>query len=144
MVYIGADHAGFEMKEQIKKFLSVSGAPFVDLGALAFDKNDDYPDFAHAVAKAVSKKRNSRGILVCGSGQGVCIAANKIKGARAALAWSVATARASRIDDDANILCLSARYLKLPMIRSIIAAWLETPFSGHLRHKRRLRKIEAL
>lgn len=141
MLYIAADHAGFQMKEHIKRFLEEKGIRVKDLGALTYDKDDDYPDVAHALAKQVSSGAH-RGIALCGSGQGMCIAANKTKGVRAALAWNEKSARASRNDDNANVLCLGGRLLSKKTVEACVLAWLETPFSGLARHKRRIRKIE--
>lgn len=142
MLFLGADHAGFAVKEKLKDYLVRQGIAHTDLGAHAYNKNDDYPDFAKNVAKKVASSRTSRGILLCGSGQGVCIAANKIKGVRAALAWNEASARTCRQDDDANILCLPARLIPYPHLERITAVWLREPFSKLARHKRRIKKIE--
>lgn len=144
MLYLGADHAGFRMKEKLKKFLSEKKIAFHDCGAHEINRNDDYPEFAQAVARAVSAKKTHRGILLCGSGQGMCIAANKLNGARAALAWNTKSARLSRTDDDANILCLPARLISERDMRAIVTTWLTTEFSKEQRHRRRIRKIEKI
>lgn len=142
MVFLGADHAGFAAKDKLIKYLVRQGIAHTDLGAHAYDAHDDYPDFAKTVAKKVASSQTARGILLCGSGQGVCIAANKIKGVRAALAWNEASAKACRQDDDANILCLPGRLIPYARLERIVAEWLKTPFSKLARHKRRIKKIE--
>ncbi|MBI2676812.1 MAG: RpiB/LacA/LacB family sugar-phosphate isomerase [Candidatus Yanofskybacteria bacterium] len=162
MIYLGADHRGFELKEKAKQWLSELGYQYEDCGAFVYDKDDDYPDFARAVAEKVHQGSTlmDRGILICGSGIGVCIAANKIKGIRAGTAASPEQVKASVNDEDLNILCLSADYLPnadLPASRlgsrpwqagvaakEIIKTFLETKFSGEERHKRRIDKIEQL
>ncbi len=141
MIYIGADHGGFELKEYIKKFLKKELISFQELGANISDSSDDYPLIAEKVARAVGKKKNALGIILCKSGQGVCIAANKIHGIRAALCWNTASAKSSRNDDNANILCLPAQFLTPQQTISIIKKWLATPFSKEPRHKRRVAQI---
>src|SRR5574342_30380 len=141
-VYIGADHAGFALKEHLKKFLQKKGYPVKDLGAHKFVKGDDYPDYAAKVAKAVQK--GGKGILVCGSAEGVCIAANKLKGIRAVPVWSLQNAKLSRQHNDANILCLSGWQLPKKKAEQITLAWLKTPFSREKRHVRRIKKIARL
>jgi ribose 5-phosphate isomerase B len=152
-IYLGADHAGFALKEKIKEWLQGEGHAVQDLGAYTLDPLDDYPDFAAAVAQEVAQNPKSRGILFCGSAEGVCIAANKIAGIRAVSPTNVEGARLSRIDDDANILCLPGGQMKIPVpelafslekAKKLITLWLLTPFSGEERHVRRLRKIEEL
>ncbi len=141
MLYIGADHGGFELKEQIKKFLARSGHKIIDVGAYTFNAEDDYPDFSFALAEKVAKSKNSKGILLCRSGHGACIAANKVPGIRAAQSWNKESACRARSDDDSNVLCLGADLLSLKEIQPIISAWLKTPFSKAPRHKRRIKKI---
>jgi ribose 5-phosphate isomerase B len=141
MLYLGADHAGFKLKEQIKKYLLNQRIKFADLGNLKLDKNDDYPDFGFKVAKAVAKDKDSKGILICGTSFGVCIVANKVKSIRAVSISNVKDAKFSRQHNDANVLCLSGWELKLPMAQKIIKVWLNTKFSGASRHKRRIKKI---
>ncbi len=142
-IYIGADHAGYKMKELLKRKLSAWDHRVVDLGARKLVPNDDYPEYATAVARAVVAKKG-RGILLCGSGVGMCMAANKIPGVRAALGWSEGLARTARTDDDTNVLCLPARLRTLDPVESILKVWLKTKFSGAARHKRRLKKVAAL
>ncbi|MBI5392076.1 RpiB/LacA/LacB family sugar-phosphate isomerase [Candidatus Woesearchaeota archaeon] len=139
-VYLGADHAGFFLKEKIKKFLK----NVVDLGNKRFEINDDYPIYAAKVAKAVAKNKKSFGILICGSGQGVAIAANKVKGIRAIVAENVKDAYLARKDDDANILCLSGRTLSLEKAKRIIKKFAETKFENIPKRARRLKEIRRL
>src|SRR3972149_6282523 len=109
MIYIGADHRGFQLKEEIKKYLAERGEKFKDIGNLKFEPDDDYPDFAVKVAGEVAKSpKKNRGILLCGSGVGVDVAANKVRGVRSALALSAWMAQAAREDDEVNVLSLSA------------------------------------
>jgi len=142
MVYLGADHAGFKLKEQIKKFLSIKKIKFQDLGNFKLDKNDDYPEFGFKVAKAVTKNPQNRGILICGSSFGVCIVANKVKGIRAVSVCDIKDAKLSREHNDANVLCLSGWDLKLETAEKIINIWLKTKFNRARRHLRRLAIIK--
>ncbi|MEK7658069.1 MAG: RpiB/LacA/LacB family sugar-phosphate isomerase [Patescibacteria group bacterium] len=142
LIYIGADHRGFHLKEFVKKFLKESGREVVDVGNAEYNENDDYPDFAKAAAKAVSENlENRRGIVICGSGVGVDIVANKFDGIRSALANNVRQAILSRKDDDANVLALAAEFINEEEAKKILTAWLETPFSKEEKYKRRLAKI---
>jgi ribose 5-phosphate isomerase B len=142
-IYLGADHAGFALKEKIKLFLAPGKHKVSDLGAERLRRDDDYPDFAAAVAKKVSAGR-AMGILVCGSAQGVSIAANKFRGIRAVAAFSEKDARLSREHNDANVLCLSGWRLGALAAQKIVKTFLETRFSREPRHKRRVRKILAI
>ncbi|MDP2630625.1 MAG: RpiB/LacA/LacB family sugar-phosphate isomerase [Candidatus Uhrbacteria bacterium] len=141
MLYIAADHGGFELKEHIKKFLARTGHPLTDVGAHSYVATDDYPDFSFALAEKVAKGKNAKGILLCRSGQGSCIAANKVPGIRAAQSWNAESARRSRTDDNSNILCLGGDFLSQKEVESIISTWLKTPFSKAARHTRRIKKI---
>lgn len=141
LIYLGADHAGFDQKEALKKALIQGSFRVIDLSPATKDGSDDYPIIATKIARMV-KKTQSKGILLCGSGQGVCIAANRIKGIRAAVAWSVKSAIASRNDDDANILCLGARFFSSRQLLTITRFWLDTPFSKLARHRRRIRLLD--
>jgi len=141
-VYIGADHAGFELKEKLKTYLN-KNYNLIDLGNTKYDKNDDYPKFASKVAKKVSKSK-SFGILICGSGQGVCIAANKIKGIRAVLAEHIKDSKMARLDDDANVLCLQGRLLSFNKAKKICDTFLQTEFTNFKRHLRRINEIKKL
>lgn len=142
-VIIGSDHAGFKLKEKIKKYLKMKKIEYIDLGTDSLE-SVDYPDYALKVAKQVARNQDRRGILVCGTGTGMTIAANKVKGIRAVAAYDVYSARMSRIDNDTNILGLRGRYFPYEKVKKIINVWLNTPFSGEQRHKRRLKKISGL
>ena len=142
MIYIGADHQGFELKEDLKNFLKSRGQETEDLGALAYDEDDDYVDFARAVAEKVAENPElNKGILICGSGHGVDITANKFRGVRAALAFNSQVAAQSREHDDANVLVLASDWLRAEEAQDIAAVWLGKEFSGEDRHVRRLKKI---
>lgn len=145
-IYIGADHNGFNFKQQLTEFLRLSGYEVIEAGNGKLDPQDDFPQFAGRAVTALlaDKDQMSRGILICGSGQGMCIAANRFKGIRASLCWSVEEARASRNDDDSNVLCLPSRYLTLEEIKPIVMAWLNTPFAGATRFKRRIKELDEL
>lgn len=143
-VFLGADHRGFKLKEQFKPYLEKKGYLVHDLGAYTYDENDDYPDFAVAVAQAVVDAKHGVGILCCGSGQGMCIAANKIKGVRAVNVQSIADAKLSRQHLNSNILCLSGLELPQKKAFAIADTWLTTAFSEAARHNRRLKKIAKL
>jgi len=145
LIYIGADHKGFQLKETLKKFLKEQGYEVIDVGNDHYDENDDYPDFAKLVARAVSQDPlNRRGILICGSGIGMDIVANKFKGVRSALVSNPDQAYLSRNDDDTNILSLAADFLNEEQTKKILTTWLATPFSNKEHHKRRLEKIRQL
>jgi len=139
---IASDHGGFELKEALKSFLQSMGAETVDFGS--FDEVPvDYPDVGIQVAERVSRGELERGILICGTGIGMSIVANKFPGVRAALANELYSARCSREHNDANILVLGGRIVGPGLAQEIVKIWLETPFSGG-RHVRRLEKIAAL
>lgn len=139
---IGSDHAGFEAKERALSELSGLGFEVVDKGTKGLE-SVDYPDFAAAVATAVVSGEVERGILICGSGIGICIAANKIRGARAALCWNEETARLAREHNDANILCFGGRFIPTEQAAQMIRIFVETPFAGG-RHAVRVEKLSAL
>jgi len=142
-LFIASDHRGFELKEKIKDFLSLEGHSVVDLGNHKYDKNDDYPDFAKEVAEKVSADpEETRGILLCGSGVGVDIVANKFKGVRSALAFSPEQITMAKSDDDVNIISLPSEFLDEERAKEIINAWLNTKFSEEEKDKRRIGKIE--
>ncbi|MBR9683839.1 RpiB/LacA/LacB family sugar-phosphate isomerase [Candidatus Woesearchaeota archaeon] len=142
-IYLGSDHAGFKLKEKLKKWLTKQKIPFEDLGNKIYDSKDDYPDFAKKVAKAVVKNK-TKGILLCGSAQGMSIAANKMKGVRAAIPFSVKEAKLSREHNDANIICLSGWYSRFTLATKMLKIFLNTSFSKAPRHKRRLNKVKKL
>ena len=141
-IYAGSDHAGFKLKQKLIAHLRSGGHEVVDLGA-PNDTSSDYPDYAQAVGRAVRDDGAARGLLVCGSGIGVSIAANKVRGVRAFDAWNVESATISRSHNDTNVLCLGERLLPEPEAVSITDAWLATPFEGG-RHARRVEKIAAI
>jgi ribose 5-phosphate isomerase B len=145
-VYLGTDHAGFHLKEKVFAHLSKQKYDVEDEGGKVLDPNDDYPQFAFAVATKIlgSEDPDAKGILLCGSGQGMCIAANRVRGIRASLVWDEASAKETRNDNDSNVLCIPARMLGEDETLKIIDAWLTTPFSGAARHQRRIREIEEL
>jgi len=141
-VAIGADHAGFAAKEELKALIRALGHGVEDKGPSS-DASVDYPDYATEVARAVAKGEADRGVLICGTGIGMSIAANKVAGARAALVHDENTAELSRRHNDANVFCAGARVLPLPRIAEILKVWLSTPFEGG-RHQRRVDKIKGL
>lgn len=138
-VSLGADHAGFCLKEAIKEHLNAAGHEVKDFGT-ASDESTDYPDYGGPAARAVIRGDADVGILVCGSGIGMCMVANKVHGVRAALAWHPEIARLSRRHNDANVLCLPARFLGIEQALEVVDVWLETAFEGG-RHGRRVDKI---
>lgn len=142
-IYIGADHAGFENKEAINTHLKQKGYEVIDCGNTIYNPDDDYPDFALAVAKEVVAHRGV-GILFCGSAEGMCIAANKVQGVRAIVAHDLTEAKLTREHNDANVLCLSGWHMPVALAKRIIYIWLRTPFSREQRHKRRLAKIKKI
>jgi len=147
-IYIGSDHAGYHLKEQLKRYFVKEQIEFEDLGNLHYDKNDDYSDFAELVATKVARTK-TQGILICGSSHGICIAANKFKGIRAVSVSDEVDARYTRKDNDANIICLSGgktvaggqKGLSLAKAKGILDVWLYTTASKVARHQRRLKKI---
>ena len=140
-VIIGSDHAGFALKEQLKETLARLGVEYEDVGTTSED-SVDYPDFAHRVAEAVASGRYARGVLVCGTGIGVSITANRHADVRAALVCDENAARLSREHNDANVLALGGRTTDPAQADRILETWLNTPFSGG-RHERRVAKIET-
>jgi ribose 5-phosphate isomerase B len=144
-VFLGADHNGFDMKQKLAQALIRGGYEVVDEGDTARKPDDDFPVFAARVVHAMrAAGEDSRGILICGSGQGMCMAANRFKGIRASLIWEVAEAHAARNDDDSNILCLPARSIRDDEAVKIADAWLATPFAGAPRFKRRIKELDQL
>lgn len=145
-IYLGADHNGFEMKAKLAEYLQRGGYDVVDEGDVTLQPEDDFPQFASKVVQAMrgAEGEDTRGILICGSGQGMCMAANRFKGIRAALAWDQEEARSSRNDDDSNILCLSSRATDFEMAIGIVHTWLMTPFAAAPRFKRRIQELDEL
>lgn len=139
-VALGADHGGFELKNKIAEYLRDNNIEFKDFGTFSSD-SCDYPIIAKEIAIEVSKNNFNRGILVCGSGIGMAITANKIKGIRAALCWNLSTAESARTHNDSNILCLGQRQLENDLAVDMVKKWLKTDFEGG-RHKKRVDMIE--
>jgi ribose 5-phosphate isomerase B len=141
-IALAADHAGYEEKEKIKKILDDLGIEYSDMGTTSTD-SVDYPDYAQKVADAVSKGEVEQGLLVCGSGTGMAIAANKVRGVRAAVAWNPVIARLAREHNDANVLALPARFMSDSDAVEVVKAWFEAGFDGG-RHAKRVEKISEL
>lgn len=141
-IALAADHAGFEEKEKVKKTLDEIGVEYTDMGTDSGD-SVDYPDYARKVGEAVARGEYEQGLLVCGSGTGMAIAANKVPGIRAAVAWNEEIARLARQHNNANVLSLPARYTPEEEMDKIIKAWFSSDFEGG-RHERRVEKIERL
>ena len=141
-IALASDHAGYAEKERLKALLSDLGVEFEDLGTMS-EESVDYPDYARAVAEQVADGRAEQGLLVCGSGTGMAITANKVPGVRAAVAWSEETARLARQHNDANVLAIGARTTPPDDIPRIVRAWFSTEFEGG-RHAARVEKISAV
>lgn len=145
MIYIASDHAGYHLKKELVDFIGKKmGKDLKDLGPDQYDEKDDYVDFAALLAKKVASEPESKGILLCGSGHGMCIAANKIKGVRAIVGYSISGAELGRQHNDANILCLAARVLSKDHAEAITKKFLETNFKDEEKHIRRINKIASL
>ncbi len=140
-IAIGADHAGFELKEHLRKWLEKNGYSLKDFGTYTSD-SADYADFAHPVALAVEKKELDLGLLICGSANGVAMTANKHQGIRAAICWTEELGALARLHNDANILCLPARFISEELAEKILDKFLHTSFEGG-RHERRVNKISC-
>ncbi len=149
-IYLGTDHAGFELKEKIKVYLKEKGLVVEDQGAFTVDPDDDYPDYVKIVAMMVQSNPDSRGIILGGSGQGEAICANRFKGVRAALYYgppaqasgSLEIIKLSRQHNDTNVLSLGARFINFDQAKEVIDLWLAAPFSGDPRHARRIYEID--
>jgi RpiB/LacA/LacB family sugar-phosphate isomerase len=139
-IVVGSDHAGFDLKERVKEWLEERGFEVEDVGPSS-PEPADYPDYAHQVARAVQDGRVARGVVVCGTGIGVSMAANRHPGVRAAVVWNEETARLAREHNDANVLALGGRTTDPRLAERILEIWLSTPFAGG-RHARRVAKIE--
>lgn len=140
MIYLGSDHRGFQLKREIYDYLSKKGYQVGDLGTDS-EEPVDYPVIAEKVARKVKEDPNNRGVIMCGSGVGVCIVANKIDGIRAAQAWDPEVAKAARNDDNINVLCLSADYTETETASKIVQKFLDTSFGGAERFNRRIKEI---
>ncbi|MFA4873301.1 MAG: RpiB/LacA/LacB family sugar-phosphate isomerase [Patescibacteria group bacterium] len=143
-IIIGADHRGWQAKEDLKRSIAEWGYLIADEGAHAYDVHDDYPDIAYAVALRVAQEDDMQGVLLCGSGVGMSVVANKVQGIRASLCFFPEQAAAAKHDDDANVLVLSVDYLTAAQMRRILKSWLDTDFAPKEKYMRRLRKITLL
>lgn len=149
-IYIASDHAGFDLKQKLVTHLQMNGHDVHDLGPEAIDPNDDYPQFAARVTTAMRgdaqgmDSEQVRGILVCGGGQGMAIVANRVPGVRAAVVWSKDEAKATRADNDSNVLSLASRFTSDDQALTIADIWLSEPFSSAPRHRRRIEEIEEV
>ncbi len=143
-IFLGADHRGYELKEKIAKWLFEMEHAYQDVGADHLDPADDYTKYAEQVASLVAENEGSRGILVCGSGVGVEIVANKFDGIRAGIGKDVFQVEAGRNDDDMNVLVIASDYTEEKEAKAMLIAFLETKFSGKARHERRLEEIEKI
>ena len=142
-IALGADHAGYELKAPIAELLKSLGHEVVDVGAYSMDPSDDYPDFALALADAVASGKAERGVMVCGSGVGASVAANKVAGVRAAVCHDTYSAHQGVEHDDMNVLCLGARIVGEEVAKELVPAFVSARFSGEERHRRRLEKVLA-
>lgn len=145
-VYLGSDHNGYRMRKVLGEYLKGIGYEVVDDGDFRMDPDDDYPVFAQKVVNDIlaSNDHDARGILLCGSGQGMCMAANRFKGIRAALGYDRESARAARNDDDSNVLCLPANTLHQEKANAIAEVWLTTDFAKNVRFTRRIREMDEM
>lgn len=143
-IAVAADHGGYPLKGMIVEWLKAAGHEVLDLGAHQYDKADDYPDFARYVGQAIQHKQADRGIILCGSGVGAVITANKMKGIRACLCHDTYSAAQGVEHDDMNVLCLGARIIGDELAKVLIDAFINARFSGEERHRRRLEKLLAI
>lgn len=145
-VYIGADHNGFHLRNALITYLKRAGYDVADDGDASFDAADDFPVFALRVTKDLlgSEDKDARGILICGSGQGMCMAANRVRGIRAALGYDREAVRAARNDDDSNVLCLPAKVLEKDAAYVLVETFLNTPFAAAERFSRRIREMDEI
>jgi len=143
-IAVGSDHAGYHLKAHLLQWLAARGLEAQDVGPETLDPRDDYPDFARAVAESLQQGKSDLGIMICSTGVGSCIAANKVRGVRAALCHDTFSARQSRAHNDANVLCLGANIVGRGLAEEIVGVWLEACFSGEPRHCRRLEKVMKL
>lgn len=142
-IYIGSDHAGFNLKNKIGRFLKQAGYSVEDIGPYSYNKEDDYPDYALKVCRKVLDSKG-KGILLCGSGQGMDRAANKIPGIHAAVCWNKASAVVAKEHGNVNVLCMGGRFVRPHMAEKIVEIWLKNGFSEEERHKRRIEKINDI
>lgn len=145
-IYVGTDHNGYQLRNTLLEHLKKAGYELADEGDNELDPNDDFPVFAARVVNAMkaSEDNDARGILLCSSGQGMCMAANRFKGIRAALLHDKESARSSRNDDDSNIACIPAKTLETKEVLEFIDTWLRTPFAGSARFTRRIKEMDEM
>jgi ribose 5-phosphate isomerase B len=143
-IIIGSDHAGFKAKEHLVKHLTKKGHVVVDVGTFKPNTPVDYPDYAAKVAKLVAKDKAAKGVLICGSGTGMAMAANRVKGIRASVVYDTYSAAMARKDNDANIITLRGRNFPIAKLPKLVDTFLATPFSGAARHRRRIAKLARL
>lgn len=145
-IYIGADHNGFDYKQQLTDLMRKAGHEVIDEGDTSRQPEDDFPQFAGKVVTSLlaDTDQQAKGILICGSGQGMCMAANRFKGIRASLCWDIDEAKSARNDDDSNVLCLSSRFTTPTDAEAIVNAWIATPFAAAPRFLRRLQELDEL
>jgi ribose 5-phosphate isomerase B len=144
VVALGADHGGYSLKTELVPWLQSQGYEILDLGAHSLDPADDYPDFAEATARAVVAGRAERGILICGSGVGASVAANKVPGIRACVCHDTYSAHQGVEHDELNVLCLGGRVIGIELAKELAAAFLNARFTGEERHRRRMDKVAAM
>ena len=144
VIALSADHAGFPLKVELLPWLQSLGCEVLDLGAYTLEPADDYPDFAKVVAESVAAGSAERGLIVCGSGVGACVAANKFPGIRASICHDAYSARQGVEHDDMNVLCLGGRIVGIELAKDLVLSFLNANFSGEERHLRRLKKLEAI
>ncbi len=140
-IAVGADHGGYSIKADIIQFLKGMGHEIADVGAHTLDLADDYPDFTKAVAESVASGKTDRGVVICGSGVGACVAANKVRGVRACVCHDTYSAHQGVEHDDMNVLCLGARIIGIELAKELVESFVHAKFSGEERHKRRMRKV---
>ena len=144
VVVLGADHGGFPLKTELASWLKTQGFDVLDLGAHSLDPTDDYPDFAEKIAHAVLTGRAERGVLICGSGVGASVAANKFPGVRASVCHDTYSARQGVEHDDMNVVCLGARIVGIELAKEVVTGFLNARFNEEERHRRRLDKVESI
>lgn len=143
-IFLGSDHNGFHLKEDILAYLSKHGYDVEDVGDKNLDPGDDFPEFAQMAAIKVLGEDDARAILICGGGQGMAMAANRFRGIRASVVWDAFEAKMTRNDNDSNVLCLPSRVIDESEWEGIVETWLNTPFAGAIRFKRRNAQIDEL
>ncbi len=143
-IVVGADHGGFPLKAEIIALVQKEGHEIVDVGAHSLDPMDDYPDFTRAVGRAIQLGEADRGIVVCGSGVGASVAANKMRGIRAGLCHDIYSAHQAVEHDNINVLCLGARIVGVEVAKELVRAFVNARFTGEERHARRLAKVDAM